>query len=406
MAVVMVSFAGMLVVTSSSAASAAGNKAPIVIGMITDETGASASGYTDAEYGAVARFDAQNALGGVNGHKIELVVEDDQSSFTGNLTAAQTLVEDKGAFGVIEISTYANGGTPYLAKAKIPVVGDDEDGPEWGQQPNSNMFSVVGTLYTPYNGKTYSYSNDELKELGVTKLAQLVYNIPSAISSANGIFAQAKKQGISKCLDSLIPEGDVSFTTFALQMKKDGCNGLEVLGLLSSCIAVQTALKQANLKVADLCATGYDQSLLTQPAALAAMQGTYATANINVLGNDLTAPVKSYLSRMKKYTNWAGGIPTDNMDFAYESADLIIQGLEHAGANPTRSAFISYLRTVTNYTAGGLIQAPGTNFTHFGTVASLPKKSCSQLYEVKGKSFVPALGGKPICGTLVATPAP
>ncbi len=405
MVVATLSMAGSLVALSSGGASAAGSKAPIIIGYITDETGASSATYADGQYGAQARFDALNAKGGIDGHKIELVVEDDQSTVAGNETAAQTLVENKGAFAVIEESTVASGAAPYLSKAKEPVVGDDEDGPEWGQPQNSNMFSVVGTLFTPYNGKIYSYSSDELKALGVTKLAQLVYNVPSAIDSANEIFAQAKKQGISKCLDEVIPAGSSNFTTFALQMKKDGCNGLEVLSVLSSCIAVQTAIKQAGLKIADLCATGYDQAVLSQPAALAAMQGTYATPILNVLGKDVTKPVKTYLSEMKKYTPWAGGIPTIDMDFAYESADLIIQGLEHTGvASPSKSKFISYLRTVHNWTAGGLIASPGTNFTHFGTLASLPKKSCSQVVEVKGKAFVPALGGKLICGTLIGTP--
>lgn len=371
--VVMLSLAGTMVALSSGGASAAGNKAPIIIGYITDQTGASASTYVDSQYGAEARFDAQNAIGGVNGHKIELVAEDDQSSVAGNETAAQTVVEDKGAFGVIDISSDASGGAPYLSKNKIPVVGDDEDGPEWGQPQNSNMFSVVGTLFTPYNGKIYSYSNNELKALHVTKLAQLEFNIPSAITAGNEAFVQAKKLGISKCLNEVIPAGSLNFTTFALQMKKNGCNGLSVLSTLASCIAAQNAIKQAGLKIVDLCATGYDQSVLTQPAALAAMQGTYASPTINVLGNDISAPVKTYLSRMKKYTAWAGGIPTLDMNFAYESADLIIQGLEHAGANPSRAKFISYLRTVHNWTAHGLIEPPGTNFDHFGTLRPCPR---------------------------------
>lgn len=399
--VVMLSLAGTMIVTSGGA-SAADSKTPIIIGFVTDETGASSSTYVHGEWGAEAYFDAINAKGGVGGHKIEVDVEDDQSTVAGNATAAETLVEDKGAFGIISISTNASGSAPYLSKNKIPVVGDDEDGPEWGLPQNSNMFSVVGTLFTPYNGRIYSYANNELKGLGVTKLATLDFNIPSAIDAAASLYAQVKTQGISKCLDEVIPANSSNFTTFALQMKQKGCNGLEVLSTLSSCIAAQTAIQQADLKVVDICATGYDQSVLTQPAALAAMQGTYATPTLNVLGNKVSAPVKTYLADMKKYTPWPGGIPTLDMDFGYESAELIVQGLQHTG--PNRAKFISYLRTVHNWTAGGLIEPPGTNFTHFGTVASLPKESCTQVVQVKGKAFVPALGGKLICGKLVSHP--
>ncbi len=401
--VATLSIVGMLVAVSDVGASAAGSKAPIVIGMITDETGGGASAYGTSIPGAEARIDAQNAAGGVNGHKLKLVIEDDQSTAAGNLTASQILVSD-GVFGIIENSGFTFGGASYLNKEKVPVVGNGEDGPEWGQKPNSNMFTMLGTTLTPYNGKYYTYGSNELKELGVTKLAQIVVNLPSATNAATNLFTEAKKEGVSKCLETIVPYGDVSFTTFALQMKRAGCNGLEVLSITQTCIAAQTAVKQAGLKVADICADGYSQDILDEPSALAAMQGVYTAAAINVLGNDISAPVKLYLSRLNKYTTWAGGIPTLDQDYAYESADFFIQALEHAGSNPTPASFISYGRTVSGYTAGGLIQAPGLNFTHFGTVASLPKKSCSLLYQIKGKSYIPALHGKAICGDLTVVP--
>jgi branched-chain amino acid transport system substrate-binding protein len=396
---------GTFVSLSAQGASAASNKAPIVIGMITDETGTGANAYGTSIPGAVARIDAQNAIGGVNGHKLQLVVEDDQSTPTGNQTAAEYLVADKGVFGVIENSGFTFGAAEYLNKQGIPVVGNGEDGPEWGQPPNSNMFSMIGTALTPYKGKLYTYNSDELKVLGVTRLAQLVVNLPSAISGAKSLFTGAKAYGISDCLEDIVPYGDVSFSTFALQMKKDKCNGLEVLSVTQQCIAAQTAVKQAGLNIPDICADGYSQDILDQPAALAAMQGVYTSVVINVLGKNISAPTKLYLSRLKKYTTWAGGIPTIDMDYAYESADLMIQGLEHAGANPSRKVFISTLRKISSYTAGGLIAPPGLNFTHFGTVGSLPKTQCSTLYQIKGHSYVPALHGKPVCGKLIEVPA-
>src|SRR5580658_488037 len=99
--VAVLSLTGVVTGLSSSPASAGTNKAPIVIGFVTDESGPASSTYTDAFDGAEARVDAQNAIGGVNGHKLELVEEDDQSTPTGNLTASQVLLS-KGVFGIIE----------------------------------------------------------------------------------------------------------------------------------------------------------------------------------------------------------------------------------------------------------------------------------------------------------------
>ena len=397
---------GVLVGISGGAATAA--KAPIVIGMVTDETGAEAGTFVDDVDGAQARIDAQNAVGGVDGHKLVLDVEDDQSTVAGNLTASQTLVEDKGAFGLIQISSTTYGAAPYLQKKGIPVVGFADDGTEWGQQPNSNMFSVTGILTSPINGRIYSYNGSVqiFKDLGVTKLATVVANVPSAIQAGNSLFSAAKTLGISKCLDDVVPLGAVNFTTFALQMKQLGCNGIEVLHGEATCLGVQTAIVQAGLakKVSDFCVTSYDQSLLSQPSALKTMQGTYTQATVNVLGNDIAPPVKVFLKNLHKYTTWPGGLPSGELLDAYESADLFIKGLQLAGG-PNRATFISKLRGLNNWTAEGLITAPGEDFQHFATLAGVPKKACAPLLELKGKSFVPALGGKPVCGTLVSAPA-
>ncbi len=396
-AVAVLSVAGAITGLSAAPASAS-SKAPIIIGYITDETGAASSTYINAIQGAEARIDAQNAVGGVNGHKLELVAEDDQSTPTGNSTAAHLLVS-KGAFGIIQVDSGAFGSSRYLQQEGIPVVGASVDGAEWGQQPNTNMFSIAD-LYatTPFNGYYYTYSSTgaEFKALHVTKLAQVVFNISSAINAANTIFAQAKSAGVSKCLDALLPSsGNLNPTI--LQIKKLGCNGVEVLSVLSTCTTVAEDLKQANVNAKLVCATSYDQSLLNQPAALAAMQGTYTTAAINVLAKNPPPPVKLFLDRLKKYTSFAGGIPSGNIENSYLSADVMINGLEHAGANPSRSAFISNLRKVSNYTAEGLLSTP-IIFSHFGTLGMFPKKACGPLLEIKGKDFVPAFN---VCGSLV-----
>jgi len=267
-ALAVLSLAGAITGLSIMPASASTTKAPIIIGYITDESGPASSSYINDVQGAQARIDAQNAAGGVDGHPLKLVAEDDQGTPSANLTAAQLLVSD-GAFGVIESNSVAFGGSRYLNKQGIPVVGAAVDGPEWGQQPNTNMFAIAD-LYstTPINGYYYTYNSTgaELKDLGITKLAQVVFNVPSAIDAANTVFAAAKSVGVSDCLDALLPS-DGNLNPTMLQIKSLGCNGVEVLSVLSTCITVATDLTQAGIKAKLICATSYDQNLLNQPVA-------------------------------------------------------------------------------------------------------------------------------------------
>ena len=128
------------------------------MGFVSTLTGVASSSFQDSQEGALARIDLQNAEGGVDGRKIVLDVADDQSSPSLDQTAVQSLVENKNVFGIIDYSSFAFGGIKYLQANNIPITGGGFDGPEWGQQPYSNMFSYLPPVETPFNGATYQYS--------------------------------------------------------------------------------------------------------------------------------------------------------------------------------------------------------------------------------------------------------
>lgn len=389
---------------STSTTSGKSSGSPITIGFITSETGLAASSFVGSQWGAQARIDAQNAAGGVNGHKLELAVEDDQSSPSDNQTAAQLLVQ-KGAFGIVEDTSFTFGASKYLNQQGVPVTGAAIDGPEWGQEPNTNMFSVTGIGSTPINGKYYAYDTNArfLKAIGVTKLAGAVFAIQSAIQAMSSTFQTAAPLGISQCyVNNSIPFGAADFTAVVLAIKSAGCNGVVGVTLLSTDIALSGALKQGGLASAkQLYYTAYDQNLLNQPSALATMKGDYTTTAINY--SDPSTGARTMLAQLKKYTPFHGTIPSLNISQGWAATDLMIKGLQLAGANPTRHAFISKLRQVSGYTASGLYPSPGVSFEHFGTVAQFPKSQCSYFMKIETSGFVPYNGGKLVCGKLVAT---
>jgi hypothetical protein len=88
----------------------------------------------------------------------------------------------QGAFGIIEATDFTSGAFKYLNHQGVPVAGEAIDGPEWGQQPNTNMFSNTPPTTTSVNGKYYKYTDDAafLKSIG-GRLAGVVYGIESAI---------------------------------------------------------------------------------------------------------------------------------------------------------------------------------------------------------------------------------
>ena len=393
--------------SASNTASAPGVSATTIkIGLITALTGVTSSNEADTPQGALARIDAQNAAGGVDGRQIQLVTVDDTSTTAGDLTAAQTLVQEKDVFGIIGYSSFLFASTKYLQQQGIPVTGDAFDGPEWGMQPYNNMFSANPPASTPYNGYYYTWDSDGkfFKQVGVTKLGGFAYGIsPSAVNAIKGTFAASAPYGVTECYNNLsVPFGTVDFTADALQLKAAGCNGAVTAFVDSSDLAMATAVRQSGNPVKILNFTGYDSQTLSTAATRAAYDGVYFS---NQIFFDKSNPaVATMYANMEKYIpNFNPNVlPDFGLFGGYLDADLMIRGLQAAGQNPTRQSFITNLRQVTGYTAGGLLPSP-TPFSPFGTVDMLPQTYCTYFIQLQGSNFVSVgPGGGPICGSRVA----
>jgi branched-chain amino acid transport system substrate-binding protein len=377
----------------------------ITLGYITSQTGVASSTFADGPGGVQARIALQNANGGVDGRKIVLVPIDDQSSPTQDLTASQDLVQTKNVFGVIDFSPFTFGGARYLSQKGVPVTGFGFDGPEWAQPQSTNMFSWSPLVDTPIGGAEYAYTTGAqvLKAAGVTKLAGLGYGISnSSQTSIKAILTAAEQLGISKCyLNQSVPFGGVDFTATVLAIKQAGCDGVVGSFVDSSDIALSGAVKNAGLtNVKQEYFTGYDSQILDNPSAATAFAGSLVGVSYDP--NSTKPAIQAMFSAMKQYDPQykAGSIPDLGLYGSYISADEMIFGLQKAGPNPTRSSFISSLRQVGSYNAGGIL-ATTVPFTGFGTPAMLPATQCAQYASISNGKFVLFENGKLICGKLI-----
>lgn len=392
--------------TGGAAAAAKLDKSPIAIGYVSDLTGQASPSWADGQGAAHARIEEQNANGGVNGHPLKLVVADDASTPSGNLLAVQTVV-NKGAFGVVDLGGLALGGYRYLQQHGIPVTGGGYDGPEWGNKPNSNMFDfnppaeVGGNVYVSTTLLKF------FQDRGVTKLAYFVpSNSPSSEALAHATQKVQGQFGIHPCyIDQSQPIGAVNTTSDALEIKSHGCNGLYAISLDSTSLALAQSLKNAGIanQVTQFYVTGYDQSVLT-PTNEAAFDGAFSD-NFPLPFSPPTPAGQHMLSVLKQYdSSFKGGIPDVGIQSSWLATDLMIYGLEKAGANPSRSSFITDLRQVTNYSADGLL-VPSDSFTGFGTGTSVPKTGCADYEQLTGDHFT-LFEGKRLCGAIVNTGPP
>ncbi|MGA8368591.1 MAG: ABC transporter substrate-binding protein [Acidimicrobiales bacterium] len=387
------SFAGTAGLATESASAATGT--PITIALVCTCSGAGAPTYQGVTGAFHARVDYQNAHGGVNGHKISTLVLDDQTSPTQAATAVQEAVSH-GVLGIVSVSALFFEGAKYAQQAGIPVTGSFQDGPEWGMQPNTNMFaSDNGSLDPKYPVNTAA--GKFLVSHGGTVVGSYGYSIsPSstraAIGTVQSVIHAGGKEGV---LDTSVPFGGSDFTTAALVAKSKGVNAIFTAMDDNSNFALATSLKQAGVKLkAVVFPTGYEPAAVTSPA-WPDLQGDYFSSGFRPfqLPNAATAQMSAALQKYDGFTK--SQFPTFEQYEAWVGADLMIKGMHLSGKNPSSSGVITALRNVKYYNANGLLATPINYSTIFGHD---PAQTCEWYLQAQSKGFVP-ISSQPECGT-------
>ncbi len=388
--------AGVAGVAAAGTAGAAASGSPLTIVMISSLTGQAGSEFGNSPVGFNARIAKQNAQGGVNGHPIKGIVLDDQTSPTQIATVVQEALS-KGAIGIVSVSPLFFLAAKYPNQAGVPVTGGFFDGPEWGTQPyESNMFAAdVGSLDPKYPVNTAIGSF--IKAHGGTVICSYGYGISpsstrSAIGTADSFVHAGGKQGV---LDTSIPFGSVDMTTPALVAKQKGCDSFYAGLDNNSNFALATALKQAGVKPKVVVfPTGFESNVVGSPA-WNNVQGGYFTTVFRPFQLP-NAGTKQMQSALKKYGHFTSSqFPAFNQYESWIGTDLMIKGLEKAGANPTHASVIHALRSITGYNANGLLPSATNYTTNFGHDQA---KSCGWYMIAQKNGFVPS-SSKPWCGT-------
>ena len=378
--------------TSSESSAAA---APLTVAMVCTCSGAGAPEYQGVAGIFQARIDAQNALGGVNGHKIVGIVEDDQTSPSVAPTAIQAALS-KGAIGLVSVGALFFTGAKFPEQAGVPVTGSSQDGPEWGEQPYTNMFAAdTGSIDAKYPVNTNI--GKFLVSHGGNIVASYGYGIsPSSSRSAIGtglsVIHAGGKQGV---LDTSVPFGSVAYGPEALAAKAAHVNALYAGMDDNSNFALATSMVQAGVKLkAVLFPTGYEPSAI-HSTAWKYLQGMYFDSLFRPFSLP-DAGTQQMQAALEKYDHFTKSqFPTIEQYEAWIGADLMLKGLQLAGKNPTSASTIKALRSIKSYNGNGLLPSSINYTTIFGH--DLPK-SCGWILKAETNGFVP-VSSQPICGT-------
>ncbi|HEY2926752.1 ABC transporter substrate-binding protein [Piscinibacter sp.] len=321
--------------------------AQIVVGQTSGFTGPVASGVKENTDGAKLYIDHVNAVGGVNGQRIELVSLDDK--FDPKLAAAnaRTLITERNV-----IALFLNRGTPHteaikplLDEFKVPLVAPSTGAMILHKPVHPWIFNVRAT----YQREAEKAVN-HLATIGLARIALVhvddSFGADCAIGAQKGFERASIKPLFIEKFDRVKPD----FKDIAQKAAKTDAQAVFLIGSAGAVAdgtkAIRGAGSRAQIVTVSNNASG---GFIKQMGEYA--RGTIVT-QIFPYERSLSAPIVKEASDLAK----AQGIPevTPAMLEGYAGAKVLVEGLRRAGPNPTRARLQQALESFRKLDIGGL----------------------------------------------------
>lgn len=352
------------------AAGAATGNSKYVIMVATPVTGNFA--IPDGSEGGVATAWAKwiNKSGGVNGHQVQVVIANTQSSASTAVSVMQQDVEQYHPDAVVTddeaIETQI---AAYLSSTGLPVIGGAGNVPSiW--HTDQNYFTIVPLTDVGEEADLQSMETVGVKSFGAVVCAEVP--VCATIGSSLKTLAPKYKLGYQGLLTASATAPDYTAQCVALAQKNVS--------------AIYMALAEVTIiSMMKNCATqGYKGAYVAgddQAEFNAFPTGTTAVGSlISFPWWSNAAPVKTYRSVMQKYTPQGFDWKNTSADATWATLQLFAKAMAGAPGSPSSSQVFDAYYKIKDQTLGGLLPQPIT-FTK-GTPSPLVK--CSWLFEYKG----------------------
>jgi ABC-type branched-subunit amino acid transport system substrate-binding protein len=322
----------------------------ITVGSISDISAPIAGLFEGAKVGTQAYFAMINSEGGVNGRK--LMVNGMDSAFSSGTVTNESQNIASNDFAIVGGFSLLDGGEKAAVDTyKVPMITQTLD-PSLDLDPN---------VYAPIPVVNGGEASGPFKWLK-SKYPQQVKSVGyiGSNSAATAVTAEHTFHNLTNSLGyNWAYDRDASFTetSFLPDMIKMKNAGVKLIMELTQQGAYISTMAQENKQeglnaVFFTGASAYEQGFNPGASGNGAL---LTTVTALYMGEDAQV-----IPAVATFDHWAKKVdPQTQLDlytlYGWISAELFVQALKGAGANPTRASLDAQLNKITSYNAGGLI---------------------------------------------------
>lgn len=360
------------------------SKEPYKIGLLTTLSGSLSASGIEIRDAAQMEVDLINTNGGINGHPIELIVEDDGMDPGKAVTALNKLVQQDKVLAITGIKAGAMEAAvrPVAERNLVPIIFINPTTPVQRARKDQYSFNL-----SPNEFAKVSYWIEILKAKGYTKVAGISANDSIAQSTLDQLKKDGVAQGITvDILSDFLDMKAVDLTPQVAKLKElVAKNKSQVLVTTCWTTNLSALLKTMKQMGVDIPVIGYD--VMANNAVLN-MGGEelngFMTPGGRALAGDALAdsdPQKAVIVDFKKrYEAKTGKVVSVMPAGAYDGLHIIMNALKSAGAD--KAKLRDAIEKTKNYVGVTAIY----NFSaddHEGTT-----KDSFVFYQIKDKKFV------------------
>jgi branched-chain amino acid transport system substrate-binding protein len=319
----------------------------IVLGSFLPLQSGLAAGATQMKDGCDAYFKAVNEAGGVNGRKIEWIVENDSYNPQQTAAVVKELVDRDSVFALVStLGTVTNLAVlPFLAQRGVPIVNPAGGHKLLNEPTDKNVFGIL-----PMSSEIgASMAEFAVTKLGAKRVAIFFQNDQFGKDQRDGAQEALKKHQMQSVAEASYVPSDVDISAQVVSLKEANPD-VVILGIIP---------KHAALFVREAQQLGWKPKMVghntvadptvLQLAGADALEGVYVNL-MTAVGSMDTPAVKKANETLAKYypqtkpgyypyLGMAGGV-------------ILVEALKRSGADPTRARLVSSLEGLGHFETG------------------------------------------------------
>jgi branched-chain amino acid transport system substrate-binding protein len=316
----------------------------VKIGTYTDLSGVTAMWGLNNSNSWRMVFEDADKEGGINGRKIDYIVEDNQYQVPRSVQAENLLLNEYRVF--IEV---ANAGTPMndatmpmQFRKGVPNVFPLTSARSMYQPFSPLKFALGASYYDQVRSGVKYFVQDRHK----TKVCAATQDTDFGKDVLAGAVDELKTLNVPLVANTKHPPTATDFSADVAKLHDAGCDLLVVGGIVRDTNQIIAAVRKSGWKV-DMMgqAASYDNAVAAVPGGITA--GFYSmTPMLYVQPNDPDPKVHSFVT---EYQARYGKEPNFAAEVGYTGAQITVLALQRAGKDLTTGGFIHALESIKDY---------------------------------------------------------